>query len=157
MTNECCPSFEPEIYKWDDKIIEWENKLFIKDKVRTFFYIPINFSKVMLKISNKLKEAKIESPEYLCLSEHTSKWNMDIFVATDKELPNTQNVHLSGKFYCKVYEGQFKDMNNWMKNFNSIAKQKGYNISRSFYYYTTCPECAKKYGKNYVVIIGKIV
>jgi hypothetical protein len=23
-------------------------------------------------------------------------------------------------------------------------------------YYTTCPKCAKKYGKNYVVLLAKV-
>ncbi len=156
VEQECCPSFEPEISKWDDKIIEWDNKLFVKDKVFTIFYIPMNFSGVMTRIMQKFSDAKIESPEYLCLSEHTSLWNMDLLVATDKELPNAQNVKLSGKFYSKVYEGEFKDMKKWMEDFTLLSKAKGYNIKRIFNFYTTCPKCAKKYGKNYVVVLGKI-
>lgn len=33
--SECCPEFNPVI--WDDRIIEWTDKKFIKDKVFTFF------------------------------------------------------------------------------------------------------------------------
>jgi hypothetical protein len=25
-----------------------------------------------------------------------------------------------------------------------------------YFFYTTCPKCAKKYGKNYVVILAQI-
>ena len=38
---ECCPKFNPE--PWDGKTLEWKDKLFIKDKVFTFFYMPVNF------------------------------------------------------------------------------------------------------------------
>jgi hypothetical protein len=25
-------------------------------------------------------------PDYVCLSEHTSKWNMDVYLAVDREI-----------------------------------------------------------------------
>ena len=36
-TNEtgCCPRFNPEA--WDEKEVTWTEKLFVKDKVRSFF------------------------------------------------------------------------------------------------------------------------
>lgn len=154
--NECCPPFEPEVSKWEDKIFEWNNKLFIKDKVFTLFYIPINFGGVMKKLTKTIDDAKVQVPEYLCLSDHTSKWNMDIYLAVDNEIPNVENLRLSGKFYSRVYEGSFKDTKEWCKDFLQKAKEKGLNIKKWYMWYTTCPECAKKYGKNYVVYIGKI-
>ena len=42
---EFCPEFNPE--QWDGKVFEWNDKIFIKDRVLTFFYIPINFGSVM--------------------------------------------------------------------------------------------------------------
>ena len=48
---ECCPPFNPR--KWDNKTFQWKNKKFIKDKVFTFFYIPINFGSVMVKLDKK--------------------------------------------------------------------------------------------------------
>ena len=103
----CCPEFDPAL--WDDKIFEWENKKFIKDKVGTFFYMPINFSKVMKRFNDKVIKADATVPGWLCLSEHTSRWNMGIYLAVDKEIPDAENTTLSGKFYCKIYEGPFKE------------------------------------------------
>ena len=151
---ECCPEFFPE--PWDDKTFEWENKKFIKDHVCTFFYMPMNFGAVMKRLSEKVTKAEVKSPDWLCLSDHTSKWNMDIYLAVDKEVVGTENVNLSGKFYSKVYEGQFKDTGKWCKDFEALAKSKGLNIKKWYMWYTTCPKCAKKYGKNYVVIVGEI-
>ena len=37
MEEECCPRFDPA--PWDGKVLEWENKRFVRDRVRTFFFI----------------------------------------------------------------------------------------------------------------------
>ena len=151
---ECCPKFDPAL--WDDKEFNWDNKKFIKAKVFTLFYMPINFGPVITRNLKLLTAAKATCPDWLCLSDHTSKWNMDIYVATDKEVPGIENTALSGKYYSKVYEGDFKETGIWCKNFENIVKGKGMNVKKWYMWYTTCPKCAKKYGKNYVVIIGKI-
>jgi hypothetical protein len=151
---ECCPEFNP--LPWDNKFFDWDNKKFIKDKVCTFFYIPLNFGKVMKRLSHKVEKNSAEEPDWLCLSDHTSKWNMDIYLAVNKEVPETENATLTGKFFSKVYEGDFKNTEKWMKDFKSYAVQNKLNIQKWYMWYTTCPKCAKKYGKNYVVIIGKL-
>jgi hypothetical protein len=150
----CCPEFDP--IPWDDKVVEWENKKFIKDKVCTLFYMPINFGKAMKRIFDLFSKVGADVPDYLCLSDHTSRWNMDLYLATDKEISGAENTTISGKFYSKVYEGPFKDTGKWCKDFENVAKSKGYTIKKWYMWYTTCPKCAKKYGKNYVAIIGQI-
>ena len=151
---ECCPEFDPE--PWDDKLIEWQDKRFIKDKVLTLFFMPLNFGKVMKRLNEKVEKAGAAMPDWLCLSDHTSKWNMDLYLAVDKEVPGGDNQTLSGKFFSKVYEGPFKDTGKWSKEYESHANSKGLNIKKWYMWYTTCPKCAKKYGKNYVVIMSKV-
>jgi len=151
---ECCPPFEPA--PWDDKMITWEDKKFIKDKVCTLFYMPMNFGKVMKRLDKTVKEAGATMPDWLCLSDHTSKWNMDLYLAVDKEIPGAENVTLSGKFFSKVYEGSYSNTGKWCKDFETLARSKGFHIKKLFMWYTTCPKCAKKYGKNYVVILGEV-
>jgi len=153
-TTECCPKFNPE--PWDNKIFEWTDKLFIRDKVCTFFFMPINFGKVMTRIMKKVEVNGIAVPDYLCLSDHTSKWNMDIYLAVDQEVAGADNCKLSGKFMSKVYEGNFNKTGEWCKDVEADAKSKGFEIKKWYMWYTTCPKCAKKYGKNYVVIIAEI-
>ena len=157
MTSEtiCCPKFKPDL--WDDKIFEWKNKKFIKDKVFTFFFIPMNFGKVMKRLDKRVRDADASMPEFMCLSDHTSKWNMDVYLAVDKEIPGIQNVTLSGNFYSKVYEGDFKNTEIWSEDFKNNAISKNLKIENLYMWYTTCPKCAKKYGKNYVAIFSKII
>ena len=151
---ECCPKFDPA--PWDDKTFEWNNKRFIKDKVFTLFYMPINFGKVMTRSSDKVKKAGATMPDWVCLSDHTSKWNMDVYLAVDKEVPGAENTSLSGKFLSKVYEGDFKETGKWCKDFESYAAGKNLKINKLYMWYTTCPKCAKKYGKNYIVLVDQV-
>ncbi|MFH1821522.1 MAG: hydrolase [Methanobacteriota archaeon] len=151
---QCCPKFDPK--PWDGKIIEWKNKRFIKDKVFTIFHIPMNFGKAMKRLDEKVRKAGAKMPDWLCLSEHTSKWNMDVYLAIDREIPDAENVAISGKFLSKVYEGPYRDTGKWCHDFEAYAKSKNLEIKKRYTWYTTCPKCAKKYGKNYVAIIGKV-
>ena len=151
---ECCPEFNP--IPWDNQNFEWKNRRFIREKVFTLFYMPMNFGKVMKRFNTKLTAADATMPDYLCLSDHTSPWNMDLYLAVDKDIADSENTTLSGKFYSKVYEGPFNDTGKWMKDFGNLVKSKDIAIKKELMWYTTCPKCAKKYGKNYVVIIGQL-
>ncbi|MFO7734376.1 MAG: hydrolase [Candidatus Aminicenantes bacterium] len=149
----CCPKFDPA--PWDDKTHEWKDKKFVRDKVRALFNIPMNFGAVVRRLDGKIREAGATVPDYLGLSNHTSKWSMDMYVAVDKDVPGADNVTLSGKFFSKVYEGAFKDTGKWCEDFAAVMKERGLASTKQYMWYTTCPKCAKKYGKNYVVIFGQ--
>lgn len=151
---ECCPPFDP--VPWEGKIFDWDKKKFIKDKVRTLFFMPMNFGQKMRKLDRIVTQAGATFPGAMCLSDHTSKWNMDVLLAVDKEIQGVENITLSGKFYSKVYEGSFNETGNWCKDFETVAKGKGLTVKKLYMWYTTCPKCAKKYGKNYVVVIGEV-
>jgi hypothetical protein len=66
---------------------------------------------------------------------------------------DAKNTTLSGKFFSKVYEGPFRDTKKWCTDFEKVISEKGFELKKMYMWYTTCPKCAKKYGKNYVVII----
>jgi len=118
--------------------------------------MPLNFGSVITKMMDKVGKSGGKVEDWLGLSDHTSKWNMDIYLAVDKEIADAENITLSGKFFSKVYEGDFKETGKWSDDFKESVKEKGLDIKKWYMWYTTCPKCAKKYGKNYVVIIGKV-
>lgn len=151
---ECCPPFDPQ--PWQEKFFDWKEKRFVSGKVCTMFYMPLNFGKVISRLYERIKAAGAESGEWLCLSDHTSKWNMDIYLAVDKEIPGAENITLSGRFFSKVYEGPFKDTKKWCDDFEATLRGQGLTLKKQYMWYTVCPKCAKKYGKNYVVIIGQV-
>jgi Zn-dependent oligopeptidase len=150
----CCPEFQPE--KWEKKKLQWIKKTFVKDNVKTFFHMPFRFGKTMERILGKMESSNVSSPEWLSLCEHTSMWNMDVYVETDGEVKQAENVEMSGEFYCRVYEGPYKNTGQWCANFeNDVYLQEKY-VEKMYMWYVYCPKCAKKYGKNYVAIIGKL-
>jgi hypothetical protein len=153
-TAECCPKFDPA--PWDGKLFTWDRKKFVKDRVFTMFHIPVNFGAVMRRLVPKVEGAGAMSPEAMGLSDHTSKWNMDIYLAVTKPVDGADNVTLSGQFLSKVYEGDFKRTGEWCKDFAAFAEGKGLAVKKLFMWYTTCPKCAKKYGKNYVAVVGEV-
>ena len=81
---------------------------------------------------------------------------MELYLAVNREVPGANNLTLSGQFFSKVYEGPYKDTGKWCADFQAVCKAKGLALKKEFIWYTTCPKCARKYGKNYVVIMGRI-
>jgi hypothetical protein len=150
----CCPEFDP--ISWNEKVFEWKDKKFIKDSVLTIFYMPVNFGGVMRKPDKKVREANAEISDGMGLSDHTSKWNMDMYLAVNKEIPNAKNTPMSGTFVSKVYEGPFSDTGKWQKDFKAWCSSQRHKTGKIYMWYTTCPKCAKKNGKNYVVILAEI-
>lgn len=154
MEDQCCPEFRAE--PWDGKVVTWTNKRFARDKVLTLFYMPVGFGRTMKRLMEKVTAGNAECPEGLCLSDHTSKWNMDVYLAVDKDLPGVEMCTLEGRFLSKVYEGPFSDTKKWCEDFAAYARREGVETEKMLMWYTTCPKCAKKRGKNYVAILARI-
>jgi hypothetical protein len=150
----CCPRFNPE--PWDEKEITFQDKLFVKDHVRSFFHIPLNFGKVMIKNMERIKQADALVPLPLMLSDEKSLWGADIYIAVAKEVPGAEMAKVSGTFLTKVFEGPYKDIRNWIKEMKAYVESKARKIEKMYFFYTTCPKCAEFYGKNYTVILAQI-
>jgi hypothetical protein len=150
----CCKRFNPE--PWQDREVRLKDKLFLMDSVKSVFHIPINFGAVMKKNMEKIAAAGALTEMPLMLSDEKSMWGSDIYIAVSKDVPNSNMVKLSGSFLTKVFEGAYKDMGKWIKEMDAFVASKGKKSEKLYFFYTTCPKCAKFYGKNYVVILAKI-
>lgn len=150
----CCPRFNPE--PWREKAITWQNKLFLKDKVASIFHIPLNFGKVIVKNMEKIKNADALAPEPLMLSDEKSLFGSDIYIAVSKKVPGVEMKNISGSFLTKVFEGSYKNMKQWINEMNDFVKSRGREAKKMYFFYTTCPSCAKFYGKNYTVILAQV-
>ena len=150
----CCLRFNPE--PWDEKEVTWQDQLFIKDHARCFLHIPLNFGQVMVKNMEKIQEADALAPQPLMLSDDKSLWRTDIYIAVSKEVPEAEMQRISGTFLTKVFEGPYRNAGKWMKEMKAYVKSKGRQIEKMYSFYTTCPKCAKFYGKNYTVLLAKV-
>jgi hypothetical protein len=150
---ECCQRFNPE--PWDDQDLSWENRRFVKDRVTSLFHIPLNFGAVMRRNEEAIEKADAKSETMIVLSDETSLWGADVYIEVTKDVPGANMATISGSFLSKVFEGPYSNMRKWIEEMKAFVQEKGGALDRLYFYYTTCPKCAKKYGKNYVVLLAQ--
>jgi len=150
----CCKRFDPA--PWQEKEVTWQDKLFLKDHVRSFLHIPLNMDQVMTRDLKLIEDAKAFGSEQLMLSDEKSLWGSDIYISVVKEVPGATMEKISGTFLTKVFEGPFKNIGSWIKEMKAYMSSKGKEIKKLYFGYTTCPACAKAYGKNYVVLLAQV-
>ncbi len=150
----CCKRFDPA--PWQEKEITWQDKLFLKDHVRSFLHIPLNVNSVMIRDMKLIEDAGALGAEQLMLSDEKSLWGSDIYISVSKEVPGAAMEKLSGTFLTKVFEGPYKNIGSWIKEMKEYMAAKGKEIKKLYFGYTSCPACAKAYGKNYVVLLAQV-
>ena len=154
QTTTCCPRFDPQ--PWDEQEIEWENKQFVKDRVRSIFHIPLNFGSVMKRNVAQIKAANAKPDNRIVLSDENSLWGADVYLCVAKEVPNAKMTTITGKFLSRAFEGPYRDIPKWIKEMTAYVESKGKTLKKLYFYYTTCLRCAKKYGQNYVVLLAQV-
>ena len=156
--SECCSRFDPE--PWQDKELVWKDRLFIKETVPQFMHIPLpgTFSKAVGRMWKKIEDAQAKSDikDFIMLSTESSPWKGEIYINTTKEVPNAENVKFSGTYLTKVFDGPYNDVPKWIREMAPYVTAKGKSVKKWFFYYTTCPKCAKKYSHNYVVAFAQV-
>jgi hypothetical protein len=153
---ECCPKFNPRLF--DRKTFVWKNKLFLRDDVIQLFHIPLNMGTVITRMCKKIESVKAmpKTKDFLMLAYDPSPWKSQIYMTVTKNVPGGRTERLSGTFLARVFEGPYQDVPKWFKEMEEYAISKGKIAKRQYFYYTTCPKCAKKYGKNYVVAFAQV-
>lgn len=151
----CCPRFNPE--GWDDQELHFKDKLFLKAKTKSIFHIPINMGSVFPETFSAIeKEHAMNDDEFIVLSYDPSPWTEEHFFAVNKDVADHEMVHMSGDFITKVFEGPYKNAPKWEKEMAAFVEEKGKHVKKTYFFYTTCPKCAKYYGKNYVVAVSEV-
>jgi len=151
---ECCPRFDPE--PWDLKVITWDSKLFVKDHVTSVCHMPLNYGAVMTRSLSLINANGAGTPSRMILTDENSLWGAEVYFEVVKEVQGAKMCKLSGTFLSKVFEGPYRDIGKWIDAMKEYVASKGKNIQKMYFYYTTCPKCAKKYGKNYVVLLAEV-
>ncbi|MCU0666997.1 MAG: hypothetical protein MUF85_00035 [Patescibacteria group bacterium] len=152
----CCAV--PNIKDWQDKIITIENQIFIRMHTKSFMFVPINMSSVMTKL-NKFAidhHANMPPQKAMILSRDLSPWKAEQLFAVNKNIEGFDMVVLNGNFATKVFEGPYNKVKNWYKELIEYAKTYNKDVGRIYFFYTTCPRCAKNYGKNFVIGMAEI-
>lgn len=151
----CCPRFNPE--GWDEQEFHFKGKLFVKAKTRSIFHIPINMGSVFPKILSAIeKENAMDENNFIVLSYDPSAWTGEHYFSVNKEVTGQEMIHMTGDYLTKVFEGPYKNAPKWEKEMIAFVEGKGKKEKKTYFFYTTCPKCAKFYGKNYVIAVSEI-
>lgn len=150
----CCPRFDPE--PWDDKEVVFESKRFVKDRVRSVLHIPLNFGQVMVRNMERIQASDALASPPIVLSDENSLWGADVYIAVSKDVPGAEMATISGTFLSRAFEGPYKDIRKWVAQMKDHVESKKKAMEKLYFFYTTCPTCAKAYGKNYVVLLAKV-
>ncbi len=150
----CCEPFNPE--PWQDKEITWKDKIFVKDNVTSFLHIPLNMGKKVIRNMKMIEKANAKALQQLMLTDEKSLWGADIYIDVSRDVPGAQMATLSGTFLTKVFEGPYQNVGKWAQEMKEYVENKGKKLTKFYFSYTTCPKCAKAYGKNYVVLFAQI-
>lgn len=150
----CCAKLDEA--RWDCQEFVWKEKPFVKDHIREFFHVPLNFGSVMARDHAAIEQAQAYAPEPLWLVDEVSPWGSDIYTATDRAVPDMQTEYLSGTFMTKVFTGPFRDIGSWIAQTETFVKAHGKEVDKLYFFYATCPKCAKHFGKNQVVAFAKV-
>lgn len=150
----CCARLDSS--RWDEKELEWKDKPFLRDHIRSFLHNPLNYGSVISRDQAVVQEAEAFPEEPLWLTEEVSPWGAEIYLALDREIPNVRIEKLSGRFLTKVFQGPYRDAGKWVQRMEEYVAGKGEHLEKLFFFYATCPKCAKHYGVNEVVLLAQV-
>jgi hypothetical protein len=154
-TTGCCPKFNPQ--GWDAQELHFRDKRFIRATTRSVMHVPLNMSKVFARVMAHIEKAgAMNASDYIVLSRDTSAFAAEHLFAVPKAVPDEEMTTLSGDFISKVFEGPYKNAGQWREDMADLVRARGSEPKSVWFFYTTCPKCAKTYGENYVVGVAEL-
>jgi hypothetical protein len=85
------------------------------------------------------------------LSRELSAFRAEHLFAVTKPVAAEEMTTLSGDFTTRLFEGPYAQVRHWHRVLEEDALARGTPAKAIWFYYTTCPTCAKAYGRNPVV------
>lgn len=149
----CCPPFDPADWKHDTVV--WQEKCFVTDHVHCLLHVPLDMRQRVMKNQRWIDAAQARPEHPLMLSAETSAWGTDLYIEVTRPVPHARMATLSGTFSTKVYEGPYRQAGQWVADMRQQMAKRGQPIDKIYLGYTTCPRCAKAYGKNYVILFAQ--
>ena len=151
----CCPRFKPA--GWDAQELHFRDKAFVRATTRSLMHVPVNMGKVFARVMDHITKADAMDPtSYIVLSRDTSSLAGEHLFAVRKDVPDETMTTLSGDFITKVFEGPYRRVGQWHTEMADLVRARGAEPKSVWFFYTTCPKCAKAYGENYVVGVAQL-
>ena len=154
-TTGCCARFNPE--GWEGARLQFRDKPFVRALTRSVLHVPLNMGTVFTRVLGKIEGKAASAPEgFIVLSRDLSAWSGEHLFAVAGPVAGEEVVTLSGDFVTRVFEGPYAEAKHWHETLHDVSRAAGKPEGRAYFFYTTCPKCAKAYGKNYVVGFAEV-
>lgn len=154
----CCPRFDPG--PWDGKTHDWRDKPFIVESIPQFLHMPFPpmFARTVSRMWKQAREAGAtpQPEDFLLMAYDPSPWKAELYLAVTKAVSGARNVTLSGTFFTRVFDGPCNAAPKWLKDMDKEITNRGKTATKYYFYFTTCPKCAKTYGHNYAVALAQV-
>jgi hypothetical protein len=151
----CCPRFNPE--GWDDRSLHFRDKRFLRATSKSAMHIPLDMGKVFRRVQEHVEATGgWDKDDMIVLSRDLSAFRSEHLFAVPRPVEGEEMTTLSGDFVTKVFEGPYREAKNWEREMRALVEAKGGTPSDVYFFYTTCPKCAKAYGKNCVVGVARL-
>jgi hypothetical protein len=151
----CCPKFNPE--GWDAQELHFSDKPFVKARSRSVLHVPLNMGSVFSRVLKHVEQAgALGADDFIVLSRDLSPWASEHLFAVAKSVPNEEMTTLTGDFVTKVFEGPYRQARRWHREMRRLGRDRNAAPAEIWFFYTTCPKCARAYGKNYVVGVAAL-
>jgi hypothetical protein len=155
---QCCAQFNPD--PWQKVTHQWKDKPFLMDTVPQFLHMPLPgvYRRTLTRMWERAKTlaAAPDIKDFLLLAYDPSPWKSELYVALTRRVPEPDVVGLSGTYVSMVFDGPFSDVPKYIKQMDGYLQTRSQKSKKYFFYFTTCPKCAKKYGHNYIVALAQV-
>jgi len=112
---------------------------------------------VFTRVQGHIDDANAADPATeIVLSHDISAWEGEHLFAVQQDVPDEEMTTLSGDFFTRVFEGPYRHAKHFEHDMRIAAKAMDKAAGEVFFFYTTCPKCAKAYKENYMVGIARL-
>ncbi|MGI9388084.1 MAG: hydrolase [Methyloligellaceae bacterium] len=154
-TTGCCPRFNPD--GWDDRELHFEGKPFVKVTTQSIDHVPVDMGPVVERTFAAIEAAGAhDDSDFIVLSRDLSPTEAEHYFSVTKPVPGQEMVRWSGDYRTRVLEGPYESVPKWEKGLIDDLQSSGQPPNKIYYFYTTCPKCARVYGKNYLVAVAEL-
>lgn len=149
-TTGCCARFNPA--GWEGERLHFDAKPFVRAHTRSIAHFPVNMGTVFGRVQDHVSAADAEDKSQMfVMSRDLSAFSGEHLFAVTGPVPGEEMTTLSGDFLTRCFEGPYGQVRTWYGEMQTAAREAGHDPGEVWFFYTTCPKCARAYGQNPVV------
>jgi effector-binding domain-containing protein len=84
--------------------------------------------------------------DFLLLAYDPSPWKSELYIAVKKDVPGANAVRFSGTYVSMAFDGPYSGVPRYIKEMEHYLETEKLKSKKYYFYFTTCPKCAKMYG-----------